>query len=326
MYCSKCGTEVTDGSSFCAKCGNPLSVVSGNVPSTGHAPPVEQPQVSFTPIANGADRTIERSVPPARASKRVVLLAVVISVVATMSVVAVLYFALGIRTTDHPNDHRIEGSGYASAEDAVSAYLEAFKNADVEGMLSTFAVETYVENFDLEAVIMSDNAYYREYIQSFPSDSKFAIELNTHQRQYQIAQTIIRQYFSVFIPTLVDEQFISFADTQEARRFINSLNNQSNFESMHSMSVLGFISPSRLIDYFSSEDYHRFIDHQSDIASAQGLESIVARVEIKNQVYLFCFDVACYEEIWYIYQSGGFTGSILGLYVTSGGVVLEADL
>ena len=40
---------------------------------------------------------------------------------------------------------RFEGEGYESPEEAVAAYLEAMRNGDVAGMLSTFAIETYVE-------------------------------------------------------------------------------------------------------------------------------------------------------------------------------------
>ena len=36
----------------------------------------------------------------------------------------------------------LEGPGYDSPEEAVTAYLEAMKNGDARGMLSTFAIET----------------------------------------------------------------------------------------------------------------------------------------------------------------------------------------
>lgn len=47
----------------------------------------------------------------------------------------------------------IESRGYKSPEDAAKAYLEAFMNNDIDQMLSTFAVETYVKNFDLEKYV-----------------------------------------------------------------------------------------------------------------------------------------------------------------------------
>ena len=45
----------------------------------------------------------------------------------------------------------LEGPGFGSAEEAVTAYLEAMKNGDLEGMLATFAIETYVAEMDAQA-------------------------------------------------------------------------------------------------------------------------------------------------------------------------------
>ena len=47
----------------------------------------------------------------------------------------------------------IEGPGFDSPEEAVSAYLEALKNGDAAGMLSTFAIETYVAEMDAQAYL-----------------------------------------------------------------------------------------------------------------------------------------------------------------------------
>ena len=51
---------------------------------------------------------------------------------------------------DPSSDGRMEGSGFASPEDAVTAYLEAMKAGDLSGMLSTFAIETYIQNVDAQ--------------------------------------------------------------------------------------------------------------------------------------------------------------------------------
>ena len=44
---------------------------------------------------------------------------------------------------------KVEGNGYNSPEEALLAYAEALKTGNVDNILSTFAVETYVERFDL---------------------------------------------------------------------------------------------------------------------------------------------------------------------------------
>ena len=47
----------------------------------------------------------------------------------------------------------MEGPGYDSPEEAVTAYLEAMKKGDARGMLSTFAIETYVAEMDAQAYL-----------------------------------------------------------------------------------------------------------------------------------------------------------------------------
>ncbi|MCR4887221.1 MAG: hypothetical protein K5919_09940 [Clostridiales bacterium] len=54
---------------------------------------------------------------------------------------------------------RYEGAGYATPEEAVQAYGEAFARGDVTGMIATFAVETYVDRMDPAAYLQ----YVRRY-------------------------------------------------------------------------------------------------------------------------------------------------------------------
>ncbi len=49
------------------------------------------------------------------------------------------------------NTGSYEGAGYATPEEAVQAYITARQAGDVSAMLSTFAIETYVDSYDAEA-------------------------------------------------------------------------------------------------------------------------------------------------------------------------------
>ena len=344
MFCKKCGSENRAESSFCLKCGTPIksetiksqtnfnnsadsmTQFSNSADSVTQftQKPVEQQYVSqnytVTPSTN---QTPELNIPKKKSTKRSVAFSVTISVVATVLLVAILYFALGIGA----NDNKIEGSGHASAEDAVSAYLEAFKNTDVEAMISTFAVETYVENFSLDAYIERIKVYSLTLPQTFPSNNQFTTGLNIQRRQSQIADSIRYQYMSIFIPDAINEGMMTpIDDTQEGRSFIRTLGEQSYYESMRTMSVLGFVSPDSLHDGYTSVLNQRNIDQSMEAIGAQRLESIVARVETNNQIYLFCFDVARYGEKWYIHTLGGNIGTMLGIPGYNMGVIQESDL
>lgn len=48
-------------------------------------------------------------------------------------------------------NNTVESSGYASTAAAVAAYIEGLKENNLDKMISTFAVEHYVDNYDLQA-------------------------------------------------------------------------------------------------------------------------------------------------------------------------------
>ena len=52
-----------------------------------------------------------------------------------------------------------ESAGYATPEDAVSAYIEALQQADLQAMASAFAIETYTANYDFTGYLELIRAY-----------------------------------------------------------------------------------------------------------------------------------------------------------------------
>ncbi len=56
--------------------------------------------------------------------------------------------ALGETVVEDSVAHSFECQGFESSEAAMAAYLEAMKAGDVQGMLATFAIETWVDAGD----------------------------------------------------------------------------------------------------------------------------------------------------------------------------------
>ena len=48
---------------------------------------------------------------------------------------------------------KMEGDGFDTPEEALTAYIEAFKKMDMNGMISVYAMESLLENLDLEALV-----------------------------------------------------------------------------------------------------------------------------------------------------------------------------
>ena len=111
---------------------------------------------------------------------------------------------------------KVEGKGFASPEAAITAYVDALSDGDVDKMLSTFAVETYSENYDLEAYIMWLHTYYYYigYV-SIPNDSQFEQGINRYTRVSELTSQIRSAYFAL-AGVNVDESYLTFhANTLE---------------------------------------------------------------------------------------------------------------
>ncbi|MCL2164240.1 MAG: zinc ribbon domain-containing protein [Oscillospiraceae bacterium] len=359
MFCKSCGFEIKGNSRFCIKCGNPLfnqdisSSANDDEPSLTTSQPNTQrqdtqpfvqrqdpqPAVQMRdpqptaqmrdpqqyPMSQAAELTSNTAVAKKKTPVLAIILAAVIGMVVTAVVGVVLYYFVLNNETD---DVRfIEGPGYSSAEDAVSAYLEAFSNTDVESMISTFAVETYVKNYDFEAMINRLRVYTFNSDQVFPSDNQFTTGLNIQRRQSRIADSIRLQYINLFIPDAInDGRPMPLTDDQEASSFIRTLSDQKYYESIQKLEVVGFVSPDSLSDLYSSEMNQRNMNQATDIIGAQELENVVSRVKIDSRIYLFCFDVARYGERWYINTLGGNIAPMLGLSAYAMGAVPEFEV
>lgn len=91
-----------------------------------------------------------------------------------------------------------EGKGFSSPEAAITAYAKAFKKGDIDKMISTFAVESYVEYFDLEEH-MALVGYYQFYNTEvgLPNDSSYKEQINCYSRTTYITQQIKNGYFTL---------------------------------------------------------------------------------------------------------------------------------
>ena len=327
MFCIKCGMENIGESRFCIKCGSPLvvqeapvNVGSERIPQYTIQSDTQQyatPQNTIQPVE---PVIVKRKMP-----LRAIVLAAAVGAIAAALAFVVLYFVIGVQTDSKA---MIEGQGYASAEDAVSAYLDALSKADLDAMISTFAIESYEKHYDLEAMIERVTVYTPGLTLNLPSDNEFTKNINIKQRQGYVVREIKSQYMTLFVPDseALQTGTTQFDDPQDISRLLETLSNQEHVESLNTLKFVEFRSPGSLNELYDTEINQENIQKISKVIGAQKLENIVARVRIDGNMYLFCFDAACYEGRWYIHSLGGNIGNFLNLHAYSGGVILEAYL
>ena len=71
-----------------------------------------------------------------------------IGLVIGIALTSILSYCLLMKNPKNTSE-KLEGTGYDSPEKAVEAYVNYLKEGNLKGIISTFAVESYVDNYDM---------------------------------------------------------------------------------------------------------------------------------------------------------------------------------
>ena len=224
----------------------------------------------------------------------------------------------------------LESSGYATPEDAVTAYIDGLAKNNIDEMVSSFAVETYIENFNLAAYVERLGAYITS-LGFIPSISEYADNLNLEKRKANIIDAIRYQYMTIIEAACVTGdtngspmQFDSSAMT--GSEFLENIFPISDEEILSNVKFDGrFINPELLEENYGSQRNSNYLKDQANIAGAEEIESLAAYLEIGDVPYLLCADTVRYGDIWYVLNLGGCIGNLLRCDVYNGGMIKIED-
>ena len=219
----------------------------------------------------------------------------------------------------------IEGPGFDSPEEAVSAYLEALKNGDAEGMLSTFAIETYVAEMDAQADLERMGVFQPSYGMRLPLGGDYQRQVAVAVRYGQLAESLAYQWMLFSWPEGYEafgDESIAFQEDGDAEAFLTELAENDAAARWQEMEVVGFVEPELM-----STQYSDGAESRARQAASHGCDeivSVVAKLDIGGEEWYQCMDAARYGEKWYNLSLIGYIGHLLGLSLYSGGLVPAA--
>ena len=219
----------------------------------------------------------------------------------------------------------LEGPGFGSAEEAVTAYLEAMKNGDVEGMLATFAIETYVAEMDAQADLERMGVFQPSYGMRLPLGGDYQRQVAVAVRYGQLAESLASQWMLYSWPegyAAFDGASVALSEDGDAEAFLAGLAEGDAAALWQEMEVVGFVEPERM-----STQYPDGAESRARQAASHGCDeivSVVAKLDIGGEEWYQCMDAARYGEKWYNLSLVGYIGHLLGLSLYSGGLVPAA--
>ena len=354
MFCTQCGWNNDRGGRFCYKCGNPLAspvaeagAVAANAPQGAPQPPMPEitaaalpmpettaaalPMPESTPVA---PRRREKTHDRKRASPEWKFLvigigATAIALVAAftiLNVLGVIQFA--------PKQETFEGAGYSTPEEAASAYIEAVKSMDVRRVWSTFAIESYVENFDFVSYLERFQAYTPNMQQLAPPSNEFSYSANILIRLYDasppysalwVLETIDGGGFVTF-PDGYTEGNGTIPDGLSYRQFSRNLEDRTyeTLQQIQSMEITDIALPDSFSRYarkygledifmrYSSETNTSILEKNRRFLGADEIVDVIIFLRINNDEYVTMPSLVRYGDRWRVLSRSSNAGMLLG--------------
>ncbi len=216
--------------------------------------------------------------------------------------------------------YRYEGEGWSTPEEAVQAYVEALKAGDLRKMISTFAIETYVEHYDFRAFLERIKAYPASPDIPYPGTNDFQRAMNAESRRRSILYVINNQMLLLCHPDYQVGMPIAFAgsNAMDMDVFIDAMGQVGPPEDIK---WKGFVNVALLNDKYMSPKNQEYIMKQKATYGADELQSMAAALQIEGKPYLLCCDVLKYGDRWFLSSLGGNIGMLMGASMAQGGLI-----
>lgn len=336
MICKSCGGELVQEVEFCTFCGgellksSELPVKETSIPTVSSVDPIQ----ATVPLASPPT--------PPKSKSKYFLFGLGGAVLGAVLLAAILFVSgvISLGNTKTKNSSisakagtSIEGTGYDTPEEAAEAYLEALKNQDLDAMVATFAVESYVDNFDYEAYLNRLQAYSPGYRFSFsyPNNSEYIRQMNIATRVSLITQIIDLQYTVFNLPEVMTQGItIPLSDEEEVKNFIAEYEKATENYVFEDLKITGTLAPEEfleayaedLVELYASDRYKEIMDNRAIVLGLDGedVANVVITFEANGQNWIFYPQLAKYEDKWYMESFVGNFGSLLGLNQYTGGI------
>ncbi|MCL1940873.1 MAG: ankyrin repeat domain-containing protein [Synergistaceae bacterium] len=227
--------------------------------------------------------------------------------------------AAGLPETDK-TPRKSEGDGFDSPEDAARAYLEALGDQDLPRMISTFAIESYARNYNLEAELTRSRAYFPGAAIQMPNANEFAVSINTESRRVNVARMILSQYLFLCYPDLDQIRMQPLKDV-DVSEFVGQFSKNLNKPNFRTVEFVRFVLPKTIFDRYFSASNLKNLAQMADRLGAKQVTGRVAVFKLDGKEYWLCLDAVRYGDKWYLMALGGSIGIWMNIDVTNGGIL-----
>lgn len=219
----------------------------------------------------------------------------------------------------------VEGKGFKSPEKAILAYAEALQSGDVKKILSTFAMETYVENLDMEEYLHQVSSYVIS--MGLVSGDDYSREIRLVQRQYDITRLLGYLYMNHSergIPENLEPVPVppsSRSEYETMDEFIDDMTVEDWAEILEEMEIGDVLEDKDIIPDKLTEGYYDNLERLADRYGCDEIVPLAVEITLDGKDYYLCVNVANYDGTWYNLAPMGMIATVLGADSMSCGLV-----
>lgn len=204
---------------------------------------------------------------------------------------------------------RLDGAGYDTPEEALLAYIDALNRGDVGGMLSTFALESYVEHADPSVQINVRGFFLTHDLLSIPCPDDYSRSLVLHARYGSLATSLLQSV--VECAAKLDGRPISFETSEDRKEFAALFADSPLNGLIGHVEFVRWLSPVDLTDG-SFPDSIVMSGTPLALSGGDDYTELAALLEINGYPAVQAMQCVRYGEKWYNLQFGGVCASALG--------------
>lgn len=227
-----------------------------------------------------------------------------------------------------------EGDGFDSADEAAIAYVNAFNTGDINSVLATFAVESYVDRMDAKATLDRIRSFNINLYSAIPVISPYTHGILIERRRNEIIQPL---YYSWLLYTLHGTEYedagtgmaMTFQDDKTIEEFLSVLEANPMDNLVGHITVKAVYSPEdEAVAYYVQNSWNSEANQKNleKLRAACGGDELAERVVFMDMdgttAYQFMQCIR-YGKKWYNLRTQSIFASMLGLSMFSNGLLIE---
>ena len=219
-----------------------------------------------------------------------------------------------------------EETGFSSPEDCVETYMEYFQNGDFDGMLSCYAIDTFVDNYDMEKSVerlMSIQPMSTIVL----ADDDFSRNISVEEIRYNASKMIRGASWYLSSSTfLIDGYAVALEPGDDAKDLIDEYLPSDIQETLSDIEYNGIIDKDDDLfsEYLSRNSDN--IEQYFDVCGSDNYECLAVDFSLDGDDYYLFLDLIEYNNKWYISPSTSYLSFIFGLPTNCGNCVLQDDV